>query len=101
MPLSWVPNQETEVYSLDGHLLGTVAEAWPAEYASSRTLATLTKQTGMGYFRLAVAKGDDLYVPIAELSDYTDERVRIRLTKGQIAKQGWNQRPAGLPASEG
>ena len=29
--------------------------------------------------------------------DYTDERLRIRFTKSQIAKQGWNQRPAELP----
>lgn len=102
MPLNWVPNQSnTEVYSVDGHLLGIIAEAWPAEYASSRTLASATKQAGAGYFRLSAAKGSDLYVPIAMLSDYTDERVRIRLTKNQIAKQGWDQRPAGLPANEG
>ena len=97
MTLTWVPDQDTEVYSLDGHLIGKVAEAWPSEYASSRTLARVAKETGMGYFRLTGFKGGDLFVPINELADYTDERVRIRLTKKQIAKKGWDQRPADLP----
>jgi hypothetical protein len=97
MPFNWVPDQSTDVYSLDGHLIGQVAEAWPSEYASSRTLARAAKETGMGYFRLTGFKGGDLFVPLDALADYTDERLRIRFTKNQIAKQGWNQRPAELP----
>jgi hypothetical protein len=97
MPFNWVPDQSTDVYSVDGHLIGKVAEAWPSEYASSRTLARAAKETGMGYFRLTGFKGGDLFVPFDALADYTDERLRIRFTKNQIAKQGWNQRPAELP----
>ena len=98
MPLTWVPDQNTEVYSLDGHLLGTVAEAWPTEYASSPSLARATKQSGVGYFRLTGMKGGDLYVPLDMLADYADERLRIKLIKRLIAKQGWDKRPADLPA---
>lgn len=97
MPLNWVPDQTTQVYSLDGHLIGTVAEAWPSEFASSSSLAQATNQTGQGYFRMTREKGDDLYVPIAALSDYADERARIGMTLRQILKQGWDQRPDGLP----
>ena len=89
--------QETDVYSVDGHLIGKVAEGWASEYASSRTLAGTTHQTGVGYFRMVGLKGGDLFVPLSALSDYTDERVRIRLTKTQISKQGWDKRPADLP----
>ena len=101
MPLAFIPDQHTDVYSVDGHLLGTVTEAWPAEHASSPSLARATKQTGLGYFRLSGFKGGDLYVPLDMLSDYADERLKIKLTKNQIAKQGWGQRPADLPTSEG
>ncbi len=97
MALTWVPKQATEVYSLDGHLIGKVAEAWPTDYASSRTLARVAKEAGMGYFRLTGFKGGDLYVPLDAMADYTDERARIRYTRNQIAKKGWNQRPADLP----
>ena len=89
--------QRTEVYSADGHLIGTVAEGWASEYASSRTLAGTTHQTGVGYFRMTSPKGSEIFVPLSALSDYTDERVRIRLTKAQIGKQGWDKRPADLP----
>jgi hypothetical protein len=96
MPFNWVPNQETAVYSVDGHLVGQIAEAWPAEYASSRALAGAIGQQGMGYFRMTGFKGGDLFVPVSALADYADERVRLKVTKGMIAKQGWDQRPAGL-----
>jgi hypothetical protein len=89
--------QRTDVYSIDGHLIGTVAEGWASEYASSRTLAGTTHQTGVGYFRVTRPKGDDLFVPMSALADYTDERLRVRFTKAQIGKQGWNKRPADLP----
>ena len=49
-----------DVYSMDGHLVGQVAEAWPAEYASSRALASAIGQQGMGYFRMTGFKGGDL-----------------------------------------
>ena len=91
--------QQTDVYSMDGHLVGQVAEAWPAEYASSRTLASAIGQQGMGYFRMTGFKGGDLYVPISAMADYTDERVRLKVTKKLIAGQGWEQRPAGLTGS--
>ncbi len=96
MAFNWIPNQDTEVYSVDGHLVGKVAEGWPAEYASSDALAGTIGQQGMGYFRMTGFKGGDLFVPTSALADYADERVRLKVTKGQIAKQGWNQRPAGL-----
>lgn len=89
--------QETDVYSVDGHLIGKVAEGWASEYASSSSLAGTTKQIGTGYFRMTGFKGGDLFVPLDALSDYTDERVRIRYTKNQIGKQGWDKRPADLP----
>jgi hypothetical protein len=96
MPFNWVPNQETDVYSMDGHLVGQVAEAWPAEYASSRALASAIGQQGMGYFRMTGFKGGDLFVPVSAMADYADERIRLKVTKGMIAKQGWDQRPGGL-----
>ncbi len=97
MAFNWIPNQDTAVYSVDGHLVGKVAEGWPAEYTSSRALADTIGQRGMGYFRMTGFKGGDLFVPLDALSDYTDERVRIRFTKAQIGKQGWDKRPADLP----
>jgi hypothetical protein len=30
------------------------------------------------------------------MSDYADGRIRLRFTKNQLAKQGFDQRPAGL-----
>jgi hypothetical protein len=101
MPLiPWVVNENTAVYSLDAHLLGTVAEAWPSEYSGSPTLARTVGKTGQGYFRLASAKGSDLYVPIEALADFTEERLRIRYTRAQIRKQGWDKRPDDLPSNE-
>lgn len=97
MPLNWIPQQNTVVYSVDGHLIGKVAEAWADEYASSRTLANATDKTGVGYFRMTGFKGGDLYVPMNAMSDYTDERIKLRYTRSQIAKQGWHDRPALLP----
>jgi hypothetical protein len=96
MPFNWVPTNDTDVYSLDGHLVGKVAEGWPAEYASTRELASAIGEQGVGYFRMTGFKGGDLYVPTSAMADYTDERVRLRVTKGQIGKQGWDRRPAGL-----
>lgn len=89
--------QQTTVYSIDGHLIGRVTEGWANEYASSRSLASTLHETGVGYFRLTGTKGGDLFVPLSALSDYTDERLRLRLTRAQIGKQGWDKRPAGLP----
>ncbi len=86
--------QQTDVYSVDGHLIGKVAEGWASEYASSRTLAGTIHQTGVGYFRLTGLKGGDLFVPLSAVADYTDERLRIRFTKAQITRQGWDKRPA-------
>ncbi len=97
MPFNWVPQQSADVYSIDGHLIGKVAEGWASEYASSRSLAGAIKETGIGYFRLTGFKGGDLYVPLDAMSDYTDERVKLRFTKNQIARQGWGERPAALP----
>jgi hypothetical protein len=96
MPFNWVPNQDTDVYSLDGHLVGQVAEAWPSEYSSSRALASAIGEQGMGYFRMTGFKGGDLFVPVSALADYADERVRLKVTKKLIARQGWERRPAGL-----
>jgi len=96
MPFNWVPNQETQVYTMDGHLIGQVADAWPAEYASSGPLAKAIGQQGMGYFRLTGVKGGDLFVPTSAMADYTDERIRLKVTKATIGKQGWDRRPAGL-----
>src|SRR5690349_12177226 len=96
MPFNWVPNQETAVYSMDGHLVGQVADAWPAEYASSKPLAGAIGQQGMGYFRMTGFKGGDLFIPTSAMADYTDERIRLKVTKGAIARQGWDRRPSGL-----
>jgi hypothetical protein len=101
MPLiPWVINAQIEVYSLDAHLLGTVAEAWPSEYSGSPTLARMVGKTGQGYFRLTGNKGGDLYVPIEALADFTEERLRIKYTRAQIRKQGWDKRPEDLPGNE-
>lgn len=96
MAFNWVPNQDSEVYSIDGHLVGTVAEGWPAEYTSSSALAETIGEQGMGYFRMTGFKGGDLFVPTTALADYADERVRLKVTRGQIDKQGWDRRPSGL-----
>lgn len=96
MAFNWVPNQDTAVYSLDGHLVGQVAEGWPAEHTSSRDLASAIGEQGVGYFRMTGFKGGDLFIPTSALADYADERVRLKVTKGQIGKQGWDRRPGGL-----
>lgn len=91
-----IPNQHTDVYTIDGHLVGSVAEAWPAEYASSRSLARMLGQAGSGYFRLAGFKGGDLYVPFEAMSDYTEERIRLNVTRKQLGARGWDKRPAEI-----
>ncbi len=96
---NWVPGQQMDVYAIDGHLVGSVAEAWPAEHTSSRTLARALGETGEGYFRMTVPKGADLYVPFEALADFSKERVRINMTRKQLLKQGWDRRPAELPAT--
>ena len=102
---NWVPEQEADVYTIDGHLVGRVVEAWPAEYAGSRTLARTVGKLGAGFFRMTGFKKGwraqpiDLYVPLDAMSDYADGRIRLRFTKNQLAKQGFDQRPAGLPAA--
>ena len=96
-----IPNQDTEVYTIDGHLVGSVAEAWPTEYASSRTLARMLGEAGSGYFRLTGFKGGDLYVPFEAISDYSAERIRLNLTRKQLGAQGWDKRPAELPMATG
>ncbi len=101
---NWVPEQEADVYTIDGHLVGRLAEAWPDQYAGSRTLARSIGQLGVGYFRMTGFKKGwraqpiDLYVPLDAMSDYADGRIRLRFTKNQLARQGYDQRPAGLPA---
>ena len=96
MPFNWIPQQNTDVYSVDGHLIGKVTEGWASEYASSRSLAGAIKETGMGYFHMTGYKGGDLYVPLSAMSDYTDERMKLRFTKAQVGKQGWDKRPSEL-----
>lgn len=97
----WVPGQKLDVYSVDGHLVGRVAEAWPAEYTSSRTLARLLGETGTGYFRMTGFKDADLYVPLDAVSDFSKERVRLNITRKQLAKQGWDKRPDELRTRSG
>lgn len=96
MPFNWIPEFSADVYSVDGHLIGKVGEGWASDSASSPTLARATKQTGVGYFTLTGFKGGDLYVPMDAVSDYADERLKLKFTKNQIAKKGWGQRPAEL-----
>lgn len=94
--LAWSPGHRTEVYTIDGHLVGTVTEGWPAEYTSSRTLARMLDETGRGYFLLSRPKGADLYVPLEAVSDFTRDRIRLRLTRKQLGAQGWDKRPTRL-----
>ncbi len=94
MPFNWVPNQDTAVYTMDGHLVGQVAEAWPSEYTSSKALANAVGEQGTGYFRMTGFKGGDLFIPTSAMADYTDERIRLKVTKGALGKQGWNTRPS-------
>ena len=96
MPFNWVPDQETAVYTIDGHLIGTVAEGWPAEYTSNKDLASTIGQQGMGYFRVAGYTGGDLFVPTSAMADYSNTRLRLKVTKAVIGKQGWERRPTGL-----
>ncbi len=98
---NWVPGQRLDVYTIDGHLVGQVAEAWPSEYTSSRTLARALGETGEGYFRMTAAKGPDLYVPFEAMSDFAASRLRLNLTRKQLLKQGWDRRPAELPVTSG
>lgn len=99
MIVNWngVPGLPTEVYSIDGHLVGTVTEAWPEDYASTSRLARALNQTGSGYFRLGGFKNQDLYVPLNAVADYAEERLRLKVTRKQLGQQGWEERPAGLP----
>jgi hypothetical protein len=39
-------------------------------------------------------------VPIEALADFTEERLRIKYTRAQIRKQGWDKRPEDLPSNE-
>ncbi len=76
-----VPNRTQEVYSIDGHLVGTVADAWPESYTSNSRLAQMIGEEGEGYFQLTGFTGGDLNV-----------------TRKQLGQQGWDERPAYLSA---
>lgn len=94
--LNFIPHDDTEVYSIDGHLIGKVLDAHAAQYTSSRSLARLVGEVGSAYFQmepLGLRGVDTLYVPLDAMSDYTDERVRLRFTRKQIGKLGWDQPP--------
>lgn len=94
--LSFAPFEDTEVYSVDGHLIGRVVDAQAAQYASSRTLARLVGETGSGYFEMAplgMRGVGALYVPLDAMSDYTGKRVRLRFTRNQVRKMGWDRPP--------
>ena len=93
-----IPGQDLAVFTLDGHRVGSVAEAWPEEYTSDPQLARLLRETGSGYFRLTGFGDADLYVPFTAIADFSDERVRLKLTRKQLAGQGWDRPPAELPA---
>ena len=93
-----VPNRTLEVYSLDGHLVGTAADAWPEEYTGTARLAQTIGETGEGYFQLTGFKGGDLYVPFSAMADFSDERIRLKVTRKQLGKQGWHERPVHQPA---
>ena len=92
-----VPGRTLEVYSIDGHLVGTDADAWPETHTSTRRLARTIGEPGEGYFQLTGFKGGDLYVPFSALADFSDERIRLNLTRKQLAAQGWHEPPAHLP----
>lgn len=94
--LNFIPNENTEVYSIDGHLIGRVVDAYAAQYGSSRSLARLVGETGAGYFVMEPIgmKGvGALYVPMDAMSDYTDERIRLRFTKKRLKGLGWDKPP--------
>ncbi len=93
-----VPNRTQEVYTIDGHLVGTVADAWPESYTSSRRLARTIGEEGEGYFQLTGFKSGDLYVPFSAVADFSDERIRLNVTRKQLGQQGWDERPARLSA---
>ena len=93
-----IPGQDLAVFTLDGHRVGSVAEAWPEEYTSDPELARLLREAGSGYFRLTGFGDADLYVPFTAIADFSDERVRLKLTRKQLAAQGWDRPPAELPA---
>lgn len=92
-----LPGEPTEVYTLDGHYAGRVVEAWPEAYAGDADLARTVGKAGKGYFRLAGTDGADLYIPFDALADFTEERIRLTVTRKALGKQGWGQRPATLP----
>ena len=101
--LNFVPNADTEVYSIDGHLIGLVVDAHAAEYSSSRSLGRLVGETGAGYFVMEPIgmKGvGALYVPMDAMSDYTDERIRLRFPKKQLKAQGWDKPPTDQARSQ-
>jgi hypothetical protein len=94
---------ETEVLSLDAQHVGAVSGAWPEDYAGGGGLARSIGKEGSGYFRLSGfkgARGRDLYVPFTAIADFTDGRIRLKLTRKQLAGQQWDRRPAGLPAED-
>jgi hypothetical protein len=92
-----VPGRTLEVYSLDGHLVGTVADAWPESYTGSSRLARTIGEPGTGYFQLTGFKGGDLYIAFEAIADFSDERIRLKLTRKQLGRQGWHERPSHLP----
>ena len=92
------PNRTQEVYSIDGHQVGTVADVWPESYTSTRRLARTIGEEGEGYFQLTGFKGGDLYVPFSAVADFSDERIRLNVTRKQLGRQGWDERPAHLSA---
>lgn len=92
---------ETEVLSLDAQHVGAVSGAWPEDYAGGGGLARAVGKEGSGYFRLSGfkgARGRDLYVPFDAIADFTNSRIRLKLTRRQLAGQKWDRRPANLPA---
>lgn len=98
---SWsgFPDVATEVITIDGHLVGTVGDAWPEAYAGNRGRRGGLGKVGTGYFLLERSNAPNLYVPFGAMADYTSGRVRLKYPRKQLAKLCW-ERPPEPPAED-
>lgn len=97
---SWggFPGSAAEVMTLDGHLVGSVADAWPEAYAGNRGQRGGLGKVGMGYFLLERPHAPNLYVPFGAMADYTGGRIRLKYARKQLDKMGWERPPVAPDA---
>jgi hypothetical protein len=91
--------KDMDVYDVNGDKMGSVGEIYAGATVGAHATAASGVSASGNYIKVDtgfLGLGKDYYVPAEYVSDVTDDKVMLNVSKDAAKTMGWDEKPSSL-----